>query len=115
MVYLLETELSKNSSIFFSLNKIYGINKFQSFLICKKLGFALNLKVVKLSARQIKKLLNCIENLKLSLNNDLKKFNVLQHKNLISIKTYKGLRKLKGLPVRGQRTHTNARTASRVR
>jgi len=36
MIYILETELPENKSIYFSLTKIFGIGKFQSFLICKK-------------------------------------------------------------------------------
>jgi len=40
MVYILETELLENKSIYFSLIKIFGINQFQSFLICKKLGLS---------------------------------------------------------------------------
>lgn len=47
----------------------------------------------------------------LQLGSDLKKARQLIFKNLIAIKSVKGLRRLRGLPIRGQRTHTNAKTA----
>ena len=46
---------------------------------------------------------------------DLKKQHSLLLRNLVEIKSYKGLRRLKGLPVRGQRTHTNCKTSKRQR
>ena len=51
--------------------------------------------------------------MKLQLGSDLRKKNASVSKNLVSIKTYRGLRKFRGLPVRGQRTHTNAKTSRR--
>ena len=110
MIYILETKLSESVSIYFALTKIYGLNKSQTFYFCKKVGFALNLKVFSLTEDQIFKLVKVIEKSKISLTSDLKKMNRFVIKNLASIKSYKGLRRLKGLPVRGQRTHTNAKT-----
>ena len=111
MIYLFESELPDNMSVFFALKRIYGIGKQSSFLICKKLGFSINLKIKSLSKDQITDILNLIESLNLIIASDLKKFKSLIIKNLVSIKTYRGLRKIQGLPVRGQRTHTNAKTA----
>ena len=115
MVYLFESEISENKPIFVSLTQIYGIGHFTAVLICKKLGFSKNLKIKDLSKEQILKLIKTIELLKLNIASDLKKSNLLNSKNLISIKSYKGLRRNQGLPVRGQRTHTNARTAKKRR
>ena len=56
-----------------------------------------------------------IENANLVINSNLRKSKTILLKKLIQIKTYKGIRRLRGLPVRGQRTHTNAKTASRTR
>jgi len=111
MIYLFESELPDNMSVLFALKRIYGIGKQSSFLICKKLGFSINLKIKSLSKDQITDILNLIESLNLIIASDLKKFKSLIIKNLVSIKTYRGLRKIQGLPVRGQRTHTNAKTA----
>jgi len=115
MIYLLETELPKNKSIFFGLTNIYGIGKFQAFVICKKLGFSVNLKISELSNDQVTDLLKLVEKSNLILGNDLKKLQILFLKKLINIKAYKGLRKISGLPIRGQRTHTNAKTVRRFR
>ena len=115
MIYLLETELPKNKSVFFALSNIYGIGKAQSFAICRKLGFSVNCKIIDLSHDQINELVKLIENSNLIVSNDLKKLQALLLKKLINIKAYKGLRKILGLPVRGQRTHTNAKTSRRFR
>lgn len=111
MLYLLETKLPDNKSIILSLTYIYGIGYSTSKLICKKLGLSLNLKTKDLSRDQIVELLKLIDLLNLPLNNELKKVKTLSLKKLINIKSYKGLRRLRGLPVRGQRTHTNARSS----
>lgn len=111
MIYLFESELPENMSVVFALKRIYGIGKKNSFLICKKLGFSINLKIKNLSKHQITYILNLINSLNLVVAADLKNLKNLIAKNLISIKSYRGLRKIQGLPVRGQRTHTNARTA----
>lgn len=111
MLYLLESDLPINMPIFFALKRVYGIGKKNSFLICKKLGFAPNLKIKHLSKEQVDDILNLVESLNFLIGSDLKKLKVLTVKNLILMKSYKGLRRNQGLPVRGQRTHTNARTA----
>lgn len=111
MINIFDTELSNSKLIYYALQKIYGINKKKSFFICKKLGFALNLKIKNLSNDQLVELLKIIDTLNLVLSSDLKKLKFLSIRNLISIKSYKGLRRNQGLPIRGQRTHTNARTA----
>ena len=115
MIYLIESKLPDKKSIFFALKYVYGIGQARSFLICKKLGFSTNLKVINLSENQIIQILNLINSLDLVLAHDLKKLKSAITKRLISIKSYRGLRKNRGLPVRGQRTHTNARTAKRIK
>jgi small subunit ribosomal protein S13 len=111
MVYLFDSELPENKSVFFALTHILGIGKANSCVICKKLGFSINLKIKNLSKEQIQKLITTIEFSKFILVADLKKFKSLRIKKLISIKSYRGLRIKQGLPIRGQRTHTNAKTA----
>jgi small subunit ribosomal protein S13 len=113
MIYIFESKLSENKSVFLTLKYIYGIGKSNSFLICKKLGFSKNLKIKNITKVQINQLINTIENLKIKIGSDLKKLKVLNTKKLISIKSYKGIRKIRGLPIRGQRTHTNAKTSKK--
>lgn len=113
MIYIFETELKNSKSIFFSLNKIYGLNLYQTTKICKTLGFSVNLKTSKLNNDQIIKIIKFIEDSNFCITNNLKKTQIFALKNLVNIKSYRGLRRIKGLPVRGQRTHTNAKTAKR--
>lgn len=113
MLYLLETNLSDQKSVLFSLMKVRGIGKSIALLICNKLGFSINLKVKNLNQQQIAELVELIDSLDLSLNNELKKLDSILLKKLVNIKCYRGLRRIKGLPVRGQRTHTNAKSAKK--
>jgi small subunit ribosomal protein S13 len=111
MVYLFESNIPENKSVYFGLTYIYGIGKSRSFLICKNLGFSLNLKIKHLSKDQLNNINKNIDLLNLELASNLKKIKLLNAKKLISIKSYRGLRRYQGLPVRGQRTHTNAKTS----
>jgi small subunit ribosomal protein S13 len=115
MLYFLETKLPEHKSVHFALTNIYGIGKTTAFVVCKKLGFSINLKIKDLTQEQTLEMLQVIDSLNLNLNNELKKLKSLTLKNLVSIKSYKGLRRVRGLPVRGQRTHTNAKSARKYR
>ena len=115
MIYIFETEILNSKSLNFSLQKIYGLGKYQTNIICKKLGFSANHKTSQLTKEQIVKLIRTIENSNLILTNELKKLQIFTLKKLVKIKSYTGLRRLKGLPVRGQRTHTNAKTSKRFK
>lgn len=111
MIYILESKLPDNKSIYYALKYVYGIGNTKSSLICKKLGLLPNLRVKNLSSNQITQLLKLIDFLNFIVANDLKRLKLLRTQFLITIKSYRGLRKKKGFPVRGQRTHTNAKTA----
>ena len=111
MAYLFETELLENKLVFLSIMDIYGLGKFSSLLVCKRLGFSKNLKTKNLSKDQLTQLIETIESLNKELAGALKKSKILRVQKLVSIRSYKGLRKIKGLPIRGQRTRTNAKTA----
>jgi small subunit ribosomal protein S13 len=111
MIYLFESELPKNKSLSFALCSIYGLGRTHAFSICKTLGFSKNLTVQALSKEQVSKLIKYIESLDILIAGDLLKARLLVAKKLISIKSYRGLRRYQGLPIRGQRTHTNARTS----
>lgn len=115
MIYILETDIIANKSLYFSLRKIYGLGKRKATFLCKMLGLSPNLKTEELSTEKFNKLIKTVEDLNIIITSDLKKELSLNLKNLISIKCYKGLRRLKGLPVRGQRTHTNAKNAKKFK
>jgi small subunit ribosomal protein S13 len=113
MIYLFESELVENKSVLTSLTQIYGIGRGSSSFLCRNLGFSKNFKVKDLSKTQVTQLIKIIESSNILIAGDLKKTKLLISKNLISIKSYRGLRRYQGLPVRGQRTHTNAKTAKK--
>jgi small subunit ribosomal protein S13 len=115
MIYLVESNIPENKSVFFALKYIYGIGNSNALFICKKLGFSENFKVKKLSKDQISQLLKLIESLPIEVGGDLKKSKLLNKKKLVNMKSYRGLRRNQGLPVRGQRTHTNYQTARKIR
>lgn len=111
MVYILETKLPKKKSVLIALTSIYGIGIKTSLDICQKLGFSLNFKTINLTEEQILKILKLIKSLRLTTTNELKQLKFQELKNLIEKKCYRGIRRVRGLPVRGQRTHTNAKSS----
>jgi len=115
MIYILETELINNNKINYELKKIYGIGNFYSTKFCKSLGFCKNCKINDLSNYQLTKFSQYILHSKILINTDLKKLNNFFIKNLFKLNSYKKIRRLKGYPVRGQRTHTNAKTAKKFK
>lgn len=111
MVYLYESQLSSIKLLPFALSTIYGINKATGVFICKKLGFSRHLKINDLSKEHLNNIVKSIESLHKTVGGDLLKTRLLLAKKLVNIKSYRGLRRLQGLPIRGQRTHTNAKTS----
>ncbi|CUX97080.1 30S ribosomal protein S13 [Candidatus Hoaglandella endobia] len=91
-----------------ALTSIYGIGKSRSQYICSITGIAENVKLSELLEEQIEKLRDAVS--KFVVEGDLRREVTLSIKRLIDLGTYRGLRHRRGLPVRGQRTKTNART-----
>lgn len=77
------------------------------------MGFSGNLKTKNLSNNQINSIIKLIEHVNFKVADELIKLKALNIKNKILIKCYRGIRKIKGLPIRGQRTHTNSRTSKK--
>lgn len=92
-----------------SLTYIYGIGKARAAEICEKAGVDVNAKVNALSEEEAGRLRQIIQD-EGRVEGDLRKEIQLSIKRLMDIGCYRGLRHRRGLPVRGQRTHTNART-----
>lgn len=115
-MYILDTKLKDNEIMTIGLTGVYGIGFNTSFKICKKLGLSRNITADQLSKNHLSSLIHILnKEYKLKVSNELKKIESFRLQKLISIKTYRGLRRVKGLPVRGQRTHTNAKTAKKHR
>lgn len=94
--------------IVIALTAIYGIGKMRSKLVCSLSGIKENIKVKDLNEEQIELLR--FEISKFVVEGDLRREKTLNIKRLMDLGCYRGLRHRRGLPVRGQRTKTNART-----
>lgn len=117
MNYVLKTKLLENKSVQLALTSVYGIGRTKSLLICQKLGFLSNFKVKEMSDHHWQNLLKIVDHLiidcNINLSLDLKNLNKQNEKKLINLNIYRGSRIKKGLPARGQRTHSNAQTAKK--
>lgn len=113
MVYLLNIKIKDSLTLVNGLREVYGINRYRAEFFCKQLGISKNCRVKTLANNKVTKLLKLLESSKFVLNVDLKKLNDFNLKRLTNIKSYRGLRRVRGLPLRGQRTHTNAKTAAK--
>ena len=109
-MYFLDINFRENKTVLHELKQVYGIGKSKATMVCHKSGIALNCKFRDLTLEQLAKLSTATTNFKI--NVDLKQVNRLIRSELIEIKLYRGLRSMKGFPVRGQRTRTNAKTAA---
>ena len=89
---------------------VYGIGRTTSQKVLNRAGVDWNTKVKDLTVDQESAIRDAINDLSLVLEGDLRKEVTLNIKRLVEIKCYRGMRHLRSLPVRGQRTHTNART-----
>jgi len=92
-----------------ALTYIYGIGRTQSAKILKEAAINFDTKVRELNDDEINKIRKLIEE-QHEVEGDLRKDISFNIKRLMEIGSYRGLRHRRGLPVRGQRTHTNART-----
>ncbi|MGA2628933.1 MAG: 30S ribosomal protein S13 [Terriglobia bacterium] len=91
------------------LTYIYGIGRARSLSILMRAGINPDKKVKDLAEEEVTKIRQIIEE-EGAVEGDLRKETAMNIKRLIEIGSYRGLRHRRNLPVRGQRTHTNART-----
>ncbi|MDG2050115.1 MAG: 30S ribosomal protein S13 [Myxococcota bacterium] len=102
-------DLPRNKRIEISLTYIYGVGRSRSADICEKAGVDVGARTDQLSESELMKLREVIER-DYQVEGDLRREVSQNIKMLMDIGCYRGLRHRRGLPVRGQRTHTNART-----
>jgi small subunit ribosomal protein S13 len=98
-----------NKRVLISLRYIYGIGPQNAKEICGKLGIPDDRRVNQLTDEEILKIREMIDR-DYQVEGDLRRAQAMNIKRLMDLGCYRGLRHRKGLPVRGQRTHTNART-----
>jgi small subunit ribosomal protein S13 len=109
MARIAGVDLPRNKRIEISLTYIYGIGRTLSGQICGKANIDSGTKTDQLSESEVIKLREIIER-EYKVEGDLRREVSQNIKMLMDIGCYRGLRHRRGLPVRGQRTHTNART-----
>ena len=108
MARLAGVDLPREKRVEIGLTYIYGIGLTRSQEILKKAGINPDIRVKDLTDEQVQAIRNAMEGY--TLEGDLRREVALNIKRLTEIGCYRGLRHRRGLPVRGQRTKTNART-----
>ena len=109
MARIAGVNLPDNKRVQIGLTYIFGIGKSRSTRILKQADVDFNKKVKDLTEDEASRIRQIIQD-EGQIEGDLRKEVQLNIKRLMDIGCYRGLRHRRGLPVRGQRTHTNART-----
>ena len=109
MARIAGVDLPRHKHIAYSLPYLYRIGRALAKEICKKAGIPENKKTEELSENEIKRIRELLET-EYRVEGDLRREVQMNIKRLMDLGCYRGLRHRRGLPVNGQRTHTNART-----
>jgi small subunit ribosomal protein S13 len=110
MARLLGVEIPNEKKIEYSLPYIYGIGLSLSRKVLAATNIDPNIRAGELSDEQIAAITQTIQALKIPIEGDLRREIQIHMKRILGINCYRAHRHRRGLPVRGQRTHTNART-----
>ena len=114
MAYLLNNKVSEKSTIKQALTRIFGVGPFLADSFCKKVGISPTLELEKVSTKQLSLLTDTIVKDKIHLKQEeLSRYLYENIVRLAQVRSYRGVRHKKGLPLRGQRTRTNFKTAKR--
>jgi small subunit ribosomal protein S13 len=103
-------DLPRNKRMEFALTYLYGVGKVLSRQILAAAEVPLDKRTDDLDDNEARRIREAIEQRGLKVEGDLRRDVGLSIKRLMDLGCYRGLRHRKGLPARGQRTHTNART-----
>jgi len=108
MARIAGVNIADHKHVVIALTAIYGIGKTTSLRLCSSLDIVTSAKVSQLTDAQLESLR--LEIAKLTVEGDLRRVVTMNIKRLMDLGCYRGLRHRRGLPLRGQRTKTNART-----
>lgn len=108
MARIAGVNIAPNHHAVVGLTYIYGIGRTRAQLICDSCGIERSRKVRDLTDGDLEKIREAIA--QYTIEGDLRRENTMAIKRLMDIGCYRGFRHRRGLPVRGQRTKTNART-----
>jgi small subunit ribosomal protein S13 len=110
MARIIGVEIPGEKRVDIALRYIYGIGPVNAKVILEKAGIDPSIRAKNLNEQQISQIVHAIQDGKYVIEGDLRRELGMNLKRLQGIKCYRGIRHLRGLPVRGQRTQTNART-----
>ena len=109
MPRIIGVDIPGNKRVEYALRYIYGIGPAKALEIIEKTGIDRDLKAADLSQEQISSITKILQN-DMLVEGDLRRSVAADIRRLQQINSYRGIRHRKGLPVRGQKTKTNART-----
>lgn len=108
MARIAGVNIPDNKHAVISLTYVYGVGRTTAQKICNDVGISPSVKFSELSAEQLDEVRNAVA--KFSVEGDLRREVNMNIKRLMDLGCYRGIRHRRGLPLRGQRTKTNART-----
>ena len=109
MARIAGVDLPRHKHIAFALPYLYGVGRALAREICTKANIPPNKMTEELTENEIKRIRELLEG-EYKVEGDLRRELQMNIKRLMDLGCYRGLRHRRGLPVNGQRTHTNART-----
>jgi small subunit ribosomal protein S13 len=108
MIRIAGVIMSQHKHIYITLQNIYGIGKNRAIEICNKLNISISSKIEDIDNKTITEIQKLVNTYKIE--GELRREVSMNIKRLVDIKSYRGKRHRSGLPCRGQRTKTNAKT-----
>ena len=110
MPRILGVDIPANKKLEYSLRYVYGIGPTRAKTIVAEAGFDADRRAGDLSEEELNKLATIVADKQYVVEGDLRREITANLKRLIAVRSWRGMRHARGLPVRGQRTKTNART-----
>ena len=109
MARIAGVNIPTNKRVEIALTYIFGIGRVKALEICKTVGLPRERRVNELAEAEVMQIREAIDN-SYVVEGDLRRSTAMNIKRMMDMGCYRGVRHRRGLPVRGQRTHTNART-----
>lgn len=112
MVRFLGVQLAESKRVWVALQEVYGVGAARARALCHSIGATSATTAGELRPFHVSQLYAAVD-ARYAVGEDLRAANTAAVQRLMRMRCYRGIRHLERLPVRGQRTHTNARTSKR--